>query len=113
MRPDNPSSWNDRAYYLRAVQPAAYRTGRCDPVLLGNPFRAEALKQRGVFRFDATIQVAADGHVTGVSVKPDENLSPAMAEVLGDALRQAVLVPAVENGKFVDGICAYHFEVPR
>ncbi len=112
MRPDNPRSWKDRAYYLSIIQPSAYATGHCDPVLVGNPIIAEGMKQRKIFRFDATVQVAADGRVTRVVFAPDASLSPDMATAIGGAFEKAaVFVPAVENGKFVDGVYAYHFEV--
>lgn len=113
MEPGNPASWKDRAYYLRAIQPTAYADGQCDPVLVGDPLRPDALKQRGVFRFEAAIQVAADGRVSDVVVKSGGDLPPEFAAPIGEALRQAVFVPAIKNGKWVNGVYAYHFEVPR
>jgi hypothetical protein len=114
MRPDNPRAWKDRAYYLSIIQPSVYAKGHCDPVLVGNPIIAEGLKQREIFRFDATIQVAADGRVTKVAFAPDANLPSGMAEAIAGAFEKAaVFVPAVDNGRFVDGAYAYHFEVPH
>ncbi len=115
IRPDNPKGWKDRAYYLRAIQPVAFATGHSDPVLVGNPLRADGLRQRKVYLVDATIAVSADGHVTSVAVTPDEkNLPAAMAAPLGDALKKATLfVPAVQDGKFVDGTYHYRLEVPH
>jgi len=111
MRPDNRRAWKDRAYYLSVVQPAAYATGRCDPVLVGNPIIAEGLKQRKIFRFDAAIHIAADGGVTQVVFPPETALSPEITAAIEGAFRKAaVFVPAVENGRFVDGVYAYHFE---
>lgn len=113
LRPANPRAWQDRAYYLRAVQQAAYAQGRCDPVLVGNPLLPEGLRQRAVFRFDATIQVAADGHVTAAALKPGGDLPSGLEAPLGQALQKALFVPAVDHGKFVDGAYQYHFEVSR
>jgi hypothetical protein len=113
LRPGNPRSWPDRAYYLRAVQPVAYAHGHADPVLVGNPLVPEGLKKNGVTHVDATIAVAADGLVTEVTVKPDAGVSAKMLTALGDALKKAcVFVPAVDNGKFVAGSYNYHLEVP-
>ena len=113
MRRDNPASWKDREYYWRAVQPVAHAAGRCEPMLIGDPLRAEALRQHGVFRFDAAIQVAADGHVSGAVVKPGGDLPAELTAPIGEALRQAVFVPAVDAGKWVAGDYTYHFEVRR
>jgi len=110
MQPANPVSWNDRAWYLRAIQPVVHATDRAEPVLVGDPLKAEALRQAGVQHFDADIRVAAGGRVLRVSfVKPEKDLKPEMAQAIGRALLQAVFVPAVENGKFVDGVYTYHF----
>ena len=112
LRPDNRRSWKDRAYYLSIVQPAAYPTGHCDPVLVGNPIIAEGLRQRKIFRVDAAIQVAADGSVRQVDFTPDTGLAPDIATAIAGAFQKAaIFVPAVDNGKFVDGVYAYHFEV--
>jgi hypothetical protein len=111
VRPDNPHGWQARAHYMHAVQPVAYASGKSDPLLMGNPLMADGLRQRKIFQIDAAIQVGADGKVTDVAVKP-EDLPPAMVGPLGDALRRAcVFVPAVDHGKFVDGVYAYHMEV--
>jgi hypothetical protein len=112
MRPENPRSWKDRVHYLKAIQSSLYATGHCDPMLVGNPIIAEGMKQRKIFRFDATVQVAADGHVARVEFTPDASLSTEMAAAIGGAFEKAaVFVPAVDHGKFVDGVYAYHFEV--
>jgi hypothetical protein len=113
MRPDDARAWNDRAYYLRAVQPVAYAKGHSPPLLVGVPLKTDALKQAGISRFDATIEVAADGIVTKVRVKPDAALPPEMAGPISDALQEAVFVPAVKNGKFVADVYEYHFELPH
>ena len=113
LRPGNPRGWQDRAHYLRAIQPVAYATGHADPVLVGNPLVAEGLKKHKVSRVDAQIDVAADGKVTAVSISPDGNVPEKMIGPLGDALKKAcVFVPAVDHGKFVAGTYDYHLEVP-
>ena len=113
MSPGNPASWKDRLHYFRATQPAAYANGQCDPLLIGDPLRPDALKQRGVFRFEAVIHVAAAGAVSDAAVKPGGEMPAELEAPIGEALRQAVFVPAVRNGQWVDGTYLYHCEVPR
>jgi hypothetical protein len=112
MRPDNPRGWADRVHYYRAIQPVAYAKGRCGPMLVGDPIKATALRQRGVTHFVGKIQVGADGEVTDAEVKPGEEVTEEMAGILASALRKAVLVPAVENGRFTSGTYEYRFEAP-
>ena len=112
-QPGNPHSWPDRAAYLRAVQPVIYAHGRSEPVLMGNPFVAEGLKQRKIRRIDARIEVAADGEVKTVTIGEDGGVPANLMAPLSDALKKACLfVPAVENGSFVDATFAYHMEIP-
>lgn len=113
LRPDNPKGWKDRAYYLHAVQPVAFARGHSDPILVGNPLRADGLRERKVYLVDAMIDVAADGHVTHVAITPDPKNTPApMVAPLASALQKsAVFVAAVQDGKFVDGTYHYRLEV--
>lgn len=113
MLPENPKAWPDRQHYLKAVQPVAHPQGVTEPVLVGNPLRADGLVQRKVLRFNAAINVAADGSVSGVTMSPDELLPEKMSDPIANALKKAVFVPAVENGKYVDGVYHYHFEAPK
>ncbi len=112
MDPVNPAAWKDRACFFRAVRPAAYAKGQCDPMLIGDPLRADALKQRGVSHFEATIQVAADGRVSDVTVKPGGDLPAEFQAPIAEALRQAVFVPAVKDGRWMAGSCTYRFGNP-
>jgi hypothetical protein len=113
LRPENPRSWPDRLYYQWAVQPVIFAHGHSDPVLVGNPLVAEGLRQRKIYSVDATIAVNAGGHVTDVTVKPGGDVPPNMVGPLGDALKRAVFVPAVDSGKYVDGTYAYQIRVPH
>jgi hypothetical protein len=113
MRPENMKSWADRLYYFRTVQPALFKDGCADPLLVGNPLIANGLKQRSVYRFDANIDVAADGNVTAAALSPGGDLPKNLEAPLADALRKAVFVPAVDHGKFVPGVYHYHFETAR
>jgi len=113
LRPDNPRSWPDRAHYLRAVQQTTHRTGRADPLLVGDPFRADGLRQRGVLNFTAVVAFDADGKVTSVTLQPDGKYPEAMAAPLAEALRSIVIVPGVENGALVSGVYTYRFTTPQ
>jgi hypothetical protein len=113
VRLDNPHFWPARAHYLGALQAAANANGKSDPVLVGNPLVADGLRQRKILVVDAAIKVGADGKATDVQLKP-EGVPAAMVGPLADALRRAcVFVPAVDHGKFVDGVYAYHMDVPH
>lgn len=109
--PDNPKNWKSRAHYLRATQCLANPQG-CGVLMVGNPLRAEGLRQRKVYRFDAEIKVLADSSVADVVVKPGD-MPEAMVAPLADALRKATYVAAVSKGAFVDSTYQYHFEISR
>ena len=113
IQPTNPRAAPDRLQYLRAVQPVAYRTGRCGPVLVIDPFNAAALAKLGVISFDATLSVAADGSITSVDLKEGGKLPEGMVDAVTNGLRQAMIVPAVENGHKIEGTCEYHFQAPQ
>ena len=114
MRPGNPRGWPDRAYYLRAVQPAAFAGGQADPVLVGNPLVADGLKKNGVGLVDAQIEVAADSKVTAVTLTPESRIPAKMQGPISDALKRACqFVAAVDHGKFVAATYHYHLEVPQ
>lgn len=114
-RPENPKGWKGRAHYLRAIQPVIHAKSRSDAVLVGNPLQPAGLRQRDVFRVEATLTVSADGQVTSVDVKPDAaNLPEPMRAPIATALqRSSIFVPAVENGQFVESTYRYLLEVPR
>jgi len=114
-RPENPKSWHGRAHYLRAIQPALHKNSRGDAILVGNPLQPTGLRQRDVYRVEATLTIDADGKVTAVDVKPDPaNLPEPMRAPVATALqRSAVFVPAVQNGQFVESTYHYLLEVPR
>ena len=44
LQPANPLTWNDRACYLRAIQPVVYANGTSPPLLVGDPINAAALR---------------------------------------------------------------------
>jgi hypothetical protein len=114
LRPGNPHGWQDRADYLRAIQPSAYANGYAEPVLVGNPLVPEGLRKNGVAQVDAQLDVDAGGKVTGVTLNPESNVPPRMAGPLTDALKKAcVFVAAVDHGQFVAGHYHYHIEVPH
>jgi hypothetical protein len=114
LRAENPLGWQDRAHYLSAVQSSRHQQDQAGPVLVGNPLVAKGLHDRGIYRVAATIEVGADGKVTGVALKDQDSIPEPMRQPLASALqRSAVFVPAVDHGKFVAGTYDYLVEVPR
>jgi hypothetical protein len=112
LNPENPRSARDRLHYLRAVRPVQFAAGRAEPVLLFDPLRVEALRQRGVKRVDAEFMLGADGAVAEVTLAPTSELPAALAGPLAEALRRsAVFLPAMENGAAVPGRFSYRVEV--
>jgi hypothetical protein len=111
MRTTNPRVWVAQAHFYKAVQPVAFANGRSDPLLMGNPLNAATLRQMKIYKVDATFHVAADGKVTSVEVAPYD-MPPATVKMFTDGFqRGCVFVPAVDHGKFVDGVYKYHMEV--
>jgi hypothetical protein len=103
--------WIARAHYFRAVQPVAFATGHSDPLLMGNPLVPARLRQMKIYKVDATFHVAASGAITAVDIMPGEMPPNMMAMFSTGFQRGCLCVPAVDNGKFVDGTYAYHMEV--
>lgn len=111
MRPNDPRVWVARAHYYRAVQPVAFAHGHSDPLLMGNPLSEPVLRKMKIFKVDATFHVSADGRVTSVEVTPYD-MPPNTVKMFSDGFqRGCVFVPAVDDGKFVEGIYKYHMEV--
>ena len=111
MKPTDPRVWVARAHYFKAVQPVAFASGHSDPLLMGNPLVASTLRQMKIYKLDATFHVAADGKVSSVDVAPN-GMSAATVKMFTDGFQRGTLfVPAVDNGKFVDGTYAYHMEI--
>lgn len=109
--PTNQSSWRDRLHYLDAVRPKQYAQRQADPVLVGNPLRAEGLSQRGVTAVSARLEVGADGRVLSAVVAPTGGLSTRLQSQLAEALRAtARFSPAIDHGQAVAGTYAYFFD---
>jgi len=114
LRPENPLSWPDRAHNLAALHAARHAQDRAGPLLVGNPLVAKGLRDRGIFRVAASIEVAADGKVTAVTLKDEDAIPEAMRKPLVTALqRSAVFAPAIDHGQAVAGSYDYLVEVPR
>lgn len=109
---DNQRGWPDRYRYENFVRPLVYAQSSAAPLLIGNPLRADGLRQYEVARIEAKLTVAADGRVTDVALQPGSILPAAMAEPLTAALRKAPFAPAIENGRAVAGTFNYVFAVP-
>lgn len=113
MRPDNAKAWKDRAWYLQAIQPVVHANDQAPPVLVGDRLSGDALRKAGIEHLDAVIRVNAAGRPVKVTFPNGEkDLKEEMAIPVGDALMEGLFVPAVDHGKFVDGVFEYHFPAP-
>ncbi|WP_069961558.1 hypothetical protein [Lacunisphaera limnophila] len=110
--PDNPAGWPDRLHYLKATRPAEFASSRAEPLLVGNPLRADGLRRHGVKRVVARLAVAADGKVTPTLLADAGDYPAKLAGALQAALAQAVVAPAIEQGRPVAGTLDYRLEVP-
>lgn len=111
LRPGNPLVWQDRAHYLSALRAEEHKQDSAGPLLVGDPLVARTLKnlrERGIARVEAKIEVGADGKVTAATLKEDPAISAKAAAELGKALQQySVFAPAVDHGQLVAGTYDY------
>jgi hypothetical protein len=112
MAPANPAGWPDRLHYLNATRPVEFASSRADPVLVGNPLRAEKLRKYGVKRVTARLAVAPNGRVTPTLLSGPADVPAELAAPLTTLLSQAVVAPAVDRGQAVAGTLDYLLEVP-
>lgn len=109
----NPHAWWALAYYRTAEKLGEHPQGRVEPELIGTPIVHDSLKKLKVESIDATLRVAPDGTVAEVTdVTSDRPLAPKIEEAIAAALKMAVLVPALEDGKPVEGHYVYRFREP-
>ena len=112
MAPANPAGWPDRLHYLNATRPVEFARAHADPVLVGNPLRADGLRKYGVKRVAARFAVAPDGKVTPTLLSGPADVPAALAGPLTAALTRAVVAPAIDRGQPVAGNLDYVLEVP-
>ncbi len=110
--PLNSRAWTDRAHYGRAVRALAYASVDTGPELIGNPLRADGLRQRSVGRVVAKLEIDADGKVIAASLQPGSAVPEKLAGPLTDALKRAVFLPAIAGGQAVASTYDYVLEVP-
>ncbi len=111
--PANSRSWPDRRHYLSLTRPLDFASKSTGPLLLGDPLRADGLRQRGITRIDARLAIDDQGRVTDVTLQPSSVIPGAMKTPLADALRkQAVFLPALDQSTPVASSYDYSFVVP-
>ncbi len=111
--PANRRAWADLVHYGRTVRPLEFASGTDGPRLIGNPLKADGLRQRGVTRIEARLEIGADGKVTAATLLPGAFIPEKMAVPLTDALRlHTVFLPAIDHGTPVAGTYDYVFDVP-
>lgn len=106
--PTAPSSWPDRLHYLNAARPVWFAEGESAPVLVGDPLRDDGLRQRGITRIKAEIEVGADGRATEARIDGAAGVPEKWIHPLEQALVQAArFSPAVARGQAVAGTAPY------
>ncbi len=111
--PQNNRAWTDRAHYGRAVRPLQFASSSTGPELIGNPLRADGLRQRGISRVQARLEIDADGKVTTVTLLPGSTVPEKMAGQLAEVLRRSgVFLSAIDHGQPVASTYDYVLEVP-
>jgi hypothetical protein len=114
LRPSNPHGWPDRAHFAGALHAARHPQDKAGPILVGDPLVPQKLKERGIFRVAATIEVGADGKATAVNLKDDGSIPADVVPALAKPLqRSSVFAPAVDHGQAVAGTYEYLLEIPR
>ena len=113
LNPANPRTARDRLHYLRAVRPVEFAERQTGPLLLIDPLRVDALRQRGVTGVAAKFEVAADGAIAGVELKPESGVPAPLVPALTEALkRSAFFLPAIARGTPVAGSYDYQLKIP-
>ena len=113
INPANNRAWPERVHYGQTVRPLEYVQASTGPLLVGNPLKADGLRQRGIARIEARLEVDAQGKVTSATLRPGSAVPEKMAAPLADALRKnTVLLPAVDHGMAIASSYDYLFEVP-
>lgn len=114
LRPGNPLGWPDRAHFVGALHAARHMQDKAGPILVGDPLVPQKLKERGILRVAATIEVGADGKATAVTLKDDGSIPADLVPALTKPLqRSSVFAPAVDHGQPVAGTYDYVLEIPR
>lgn len=114
LRPSNTHGWPDRAHFVAALHAARHTQDKAGPILVGDPLVPLKLRERGIFRVAATIEVGADGKATAVTLKDDGSIPADLVPALTTPLQRAsVFAPAVDHGQTVAGIYDYLLEIPR
>lgn len=114
LRPGNPLAWPERAHYLSALHAARHQQDQAGPILVGDPLVPSKLRERGIYRVAASIEVGADGKATAATLKNDGSIPAELVSALTKPLqRSSVFVPAVDHGKPVASTYEYLLEIPR
>ena len=113
LNPANPRTARDRLHYLRATRLVEFAERSAAPLLLIDPLRVDPLRDRGVTRIAAKIDVGVDGMPTGVALASDAGVPAPLAAPLTEALRRnAIFLPAIERGTAIAGSNDYVLNIP-
>jgi hypothetical protein len=113
LNPENVRTLPDRTHYWRAVRATQFLGKSAPPEMLSAPVRDETLRQLGVVRLDARIELDAEGRVTRVTLQPTSELPSVIAELVRNTIRVSdVFVPAIQDAQPVAGTIDYSYVVP-
>ena len=110
--PANPASWIDRLHYLNSVRPIEHARDISGSVLIGPPFRPEALRSLGLSRVAATLRVDATGKVTDVAWPLDAGVPESLRGRLKAALLHGHFAPAIDHGAAIPSTYEFAYDVP-
>ncbi|PTY08011.1 hypothetical protein DB347_00020 [Opitutaceae bacterium EW11] len=111
--PENPQFWPDRARLLAATRPMIHARGSADPIVVNSPFDPALLRKAGIEQISAQLSVSADGKVVSATLLPATRMPELFREKAVKALvAQCVAIPALRDGKPVEGTCTFDFTVP-
>ena len=112
LNPANPRSARDRLHYLSVVRPLQHANGVAEPMLLIDPLKVDVLRQRAVRRIAAKFEVGLDGRVREVELLPTTEMPEPLRAPVTEALRRnAIFLPALEQGAPVVGRYPYTLEI--
>jgi hypothetical protein len=94
------------------VRPVQFAESKAEPMLLIDPLKTDALRQRGVAGVEANFEVGVDGRAREVELLPDSQIPPPLVAAITDALRRsAYFLPAIDHGAAVAGKFHYALKI--
>jgi hypothetical protein len=113
VSPANAAGWPDRLHYLKATRPVEFAGSSAGPLLVGDPLKPEVLRRYGVKRVEARLEANPEGRVVTARLTEGALVPAELVEPLGLALTNAIVAPAIKEGRPVAGTLDYLLEIPE